>query len=34
MNGITAEEYLEKAETMFEEMELEWDLEELKKIKR
>ncbi len=32
LNGITAREYLDKAKTMFEEMDLEWDLNELKKI--
>ena len=30
--GITAEEYLEKARTLFEEMDLQWDLDELDKI--
>ena len=29
LNGITAEEYLEKARIMFEEMDLQWDLDEL-----
>jgi tetratricopeptide (TPR) repeat protein len=29
LNGITAEEYLEKARTMFEEMGLQWDLDKL-----
>ena len=33
LNGISAEEYLEKAETMFEEMDLQWDLDELDKVK-
>ena len=28
LNGITAEEYLEKARTMFEEMDLHWGLDE------
>ena len=32
LNGITAEEYLEKARTMFEEMDLQWDLDELDKV--
>ncbi len=32
LNGITAEQYLDKAKIMFEEMDLEWDLNELKKI--
>jgi class 3 adenylate cyclase/tetratricopeptide (TPR) repeat protein len=33
LNGITAGEYLEKARTMFEEMDLQWDLDELDKVK-
>jgi len=32
LNGIKAEEYLEKAKTMFEEMDLEYDLDELDKV--
>jgi hypothetical protein len=32
LNGIQAGEYLEKARVLFQEMELEWDLEELDKI--
>ena len=32
LNGITAEGYLEKARTMFKEMDLQWDLDELDKI--
>jgi len=32
LNGIKAEVYLEKARTMFEEMDLQWDLEELERI--
>ena len=32
LNGITADEYLEKARTMFEEMDLQWDLDELDKV--
>lgn len=32
LNGIKAEEYLSKAKTMFEEMELQWDLDELAKL--
>ena len=32
LNGITAEEYLKKARTMFEEMDLQWDLDELAKV--
>ena len=32
LNGINAEEYLEKARAMFKEMDLQWDLDELDKI--
>jgi hypothetical protein len=32
LNGITADEYLQKARTMFEEMDLQWDLDELDKV--
>jgi hypothetical protein len=32
LNGITAEEYLEKARAMFKEMDLQWDLDELDKV--
>ena len=32
LNGITAGEYLEKARTLFEEMDLQWDLDELDKL--
>jgi tetratricopeptide (TPR) repeat protein len=32
LNGISAEEYLEKARKMFQEMDLQWDLDELDKI--
>ena len=32
LNGISAEEYLEKARAMFQEMDLQWDLDELDKI--
>ncbi len=32
LNGISANEYLEKARVMFEEMDLQWDLDELDKI--
>jgi hypothetical protein len=32
LNGMTVTEYLQKARTMFEEMDLEWDLEELERI--
>ena len=33
LDGIKADEYLEKARTMFEEMDLQWDLDELDKLK-
>ena len=33
LNGITATDYLEKAETMFKDMDLEWDLEELERVR-
>ncbi len=33
LNGITAEEYLDKARVMFEEMDLQWDLDELEKVR-
>ncbi len=32
LNGITAEAYLEKARPLFEEMDLQWDLDELDKV--
>ena len=32
LNGITAEEYLNKAKTLFIEMDLQWDLDELDKV--
>ena len=32
LNGIHAKEYLEKARTMFQEMDLQWDLDELDRI--
>jgi tetratricopeptide (TPR) repeat protein len=32
LNGISAKEYLEKAQTMFQEMDLQWDLDELDKV--
>ena len=32
LDGIKAEEYLEKARSMFEEMDLQWDLDELEKL--
>jgi len=34
LNGIGAEEYLEKAQAMFQEMNLQWDLNELEKVRR
>jgi hypothetical protein len=33
LNGIAAKEYLAKAETMFRDMDLEWDLEQLERVK-
>jgi class 3 adenylate cyclase len=33
LNGISATAYLEKAETMFKDMDLEWDLEELERVR-
>jgi hypothetical protein len=33
LNGIKAGEYLERAGAMFEEMNLQWDLEELEKVR-
>jgi class 3 adenylate cyclase/tetratricopeptide (TPR) repeat protein len=33
LNGITAEDYLEKAKGMFEKMDLQWDLDELDKVR-
>jgi tetratricopeptide (TPR) repeat protein len=33
LDGIKAEDYLDKARTMFEEMDLQWDLDELEKFK-
>jgi hypothetical protein len=32
LGGISAKEYLKKARTMFKEMDLQWDLDELKKV--
>ena len=32
LNGVSAAEYLNKAKTMFEEMDLQWDLEQLKNL--
>jgi len=32
LKGITAEEYLEKVRIRFEEMDLQWDLDELDKV--
>jgi class 3 adenylate cyclase/tetratricopeptide (TPR) repeat protein len=34
LDGIKAEEYLEKARAMFEDMDLQWDLDELEKLKK
>jgi len=34
LNGIKAEEYLEKARVLFEEMDLQWDLDELIRVAR
>jgi class 3 adenylate cyclase/tetratricopeptide (TPR) repeat protein len=34
LNGIGAKEYLGKARTMFQEMDLQWDLDELEKVKK
>ena len=33
LDGIKAWDYLEKARGMFEEMDLQWDLDELEKLK-
>jgi hypothetical protein len=33
LDGIKAEEYLEKAHTMFQEMDLQWDLDGLEKLR-
>jgi hypothetical protein len=33
LDGIKAEDCLEKARVMFEEMDLQWDLDELEKLK-
>ena len=32
LNGVSAEEYMKKARTMFQDMDLQWDLDELDKI--
>lgn len=32
LNGIKAEEYLDMARTMFEEMDLQWDLDQLERL--
>ena len=32
LNGLQAEQYLEKAEVLFKEMELDWDLDKLEKV--
>jgi class 3 adenylate cyclase/tetratricopeptide (TPR) repeat protein len=34
LNGISAPEYLEKARTMFQEMDFQWDLDELERIEQ
>jgi class 3 adenylate cyclase len=34
LNGITAKGYLDKAETMFREMDLEWDLKQLEQVRQ
>ena len=34
LDGLSAAEYLDKAGVMFEEMDLEWDLEQLEKVQR
>ncbi len=33
LDGIKAEDYLEKARVMFEEMDLQWELDELEKLR-
>lgn len=33
LDGVTADEYLEKARVLFEEMDLQWDLDELEKLR-
>ena len=33
LDGVKAEDYLEKARTLFEDMDLQWDLDELEKLK-
>ena len=33
LNGISAPEYLNKAETLFREMDLQWDLEQLERVR-
>ena len=33
INGITVEEYLEKARTIFQEMDQQWDLDDLDKVR-
>ena len=33
LNGIGAPEYLSKAETLFREMDLQWDLEQLERVR-
>ena len=34
LNGIKAEEYLEKAKAMFEDLDLKWDLDNLTKLRK
>jgi len=34
LNGIKAEDYLEKARVLFKEMDLHWDLDELDRVVR
>ena len=33
LNGFTAQEYLAKAEKLFREMDLQWDLEQLERVR-
>jgi hypothetical protein len=33
LNGISVKEYLDKAEKLFREMDLQWDLERLKRVR-
>ncbi len=34
LNGITADEYLDKADVLFKEMDLQWDLKQLEKVRQ